>query len=745
MTDHSNQDQELQAFVQNHDWESAQSLDEPLEESVSPLKMVMDRMHGRWLWAILLGLVLSPIFAYVGWSVAPVKYDSIGTIQFKTALPALMEPTLETSAIEVEMEANRQSVASNQVLFEALGDPILLKYRGENISSGFAGIIADGLVISVPRRSNMVIVKFVSDDPQMSAGVVSSILKAYQKIHAPSPEVELADKQAKVKDLARAAEAEIDDIDQQRRALFENNRYGRTEVDSVIDANTTRLRELEIERLEIQRYMNKIVDLARLEGRDPDPENPDDRILPVREDLQLLEPQYARAYRDYLGYQANLQSKMGQLVPSHPIIRRLQMLVESQKQQLTAFEKLATERWLDGPGKGLSYGILQERLLAVDDESRDLRSVNADLSEQKFSSDKLLDSLDRSKQRLANYESRLSEMTNESDAVKEGRIQVNVDQVVPSLFPSKDRRSQMALAGAVGGFGVSFLGFFLLGSVDQKTYGVRQLTDASNSLRTLGVMPNMDEVDESPDTVNLATDCVHRIRSRIESRRSPETGYAMMVSSPFQGDGKTTLAISLGWSYAESGYRTVIVDADFIGRSMTHQFGRLRQPGLREIVRSGKLNGEVVELGHANLNLLGVGFDRRVSAANLNPGVLRRVIESLREEFDMIIIDTGPMTASIEALPVASASDGVVLALRRGRSRVRLEECINDIKTVGADYLGIVLNYADQADCMRYGSTSRTSMEVIAALEAGGPSESVPDAHPLIGNLPHNIQEDKTD
>ena len=41
MTDHSNQDQELQAFVQNHDWESAQSLDEPLEESVSPLKMVM--------------------------------------------------------------------------------------------------------------------------------------------------------------------------------------------------------------------------------------------------------------------------------------------------------------------------------------------------------------------------------------------------------------------------------------------------------------------------------------------------------------------------------------------------------------------------------------------------------------------------------------------------------------------------------------------------------------------------------
>ena len=213
-----------------------------------------------------------------------------------------------------------------------------------------------------------------------------------------------------------------------------------------------------------------------------------------------------------------------------------------------------------------------------------------------------------------------------------------------------------------------------------------------------------------------------------------------MVSSPFQGDGKTTLAISLGWSYAESGYRTVIVDADFIGRSMTHQFGRLREPGLREIVRSGKLNGEVVELGHRNLNLLGVGFDRRVSAANLNPGVLSRVIEALREDFDIIIIDTGPMTASIEALPVASVCDGVVLALRRGRSRARVDECINDIRTVGADYLGIVLNYADQADCLRYGSTSRTSMEVIAALEAGTSSVPTTESHPLIGRLPHTSE-----
>jgi Mrp family chromosome partitioning ATPase len=206
-------------------------------------------------------------------------------------------------------------------------------------------------------------------------------------------------------------------------------------------------------------------------------------------------------------------------------------------------------------------------------------------------------------------------------------------------------------------------------------------------MRVLGVMPDMDEVEEDGDSVMLATDCVHRIRARIESRRSPERGYAMMVSSPFQGDGKTTLAVSLGWSYAESGYKTLLLDADFIGRAMSHQFGHLRDPGLREIIRNGEVSDEIHELGHPNLSLLSVGFDRRISAANLSPRLMSRVLDAVRDDYDLVIIDSGPITASIEAIPVASASDGVVLTLRRGRSRGRLSECISDVRSAGADYL----------------------------------------------------------
>jgi Mrp family chromosome partitioning ATPase len=306
---------------------------------------------------------------------------------------------------------------------------------------------------------------------------------------------------------------------------------------------------------------------------------------------------------------------------------------------------------------------------------------------------------------------------------------------VPAFVPTKNKKLPAAIGGFVAGWGVSLGLFALIGNIDRKTFGVRQLKTSTDGTRVLGVLPNMDELGKLDGNPMLASDCVHRIRGRVESRRSPERGYTIMVSSPFQGDGKTTLAVSLGWSYAESGYKTLLLDADFVGRAMSHQFGRLKDPGLREIIRNGVVGDEVTELGHPNLSLLGVGFDRRISASNLSPRLVSRVLEHFREDYDIIIVDSGPITASIEAMPVASAVDGVILALRRGRSRARLTECRDDVLSVGADYLGVVLNYAERSDCERYGSTSKMSTSVQAALELDEASNPPITRNPIIQGL----------
>ena len=738
MTDQEDQEIIIHEESQDSGWVSSDAnhnVDDRVEDQANPLVMVLDRMHGRWLWAILLGIVLAPALSYLGWKLTPVKYMVRSHIEFVSVLPALVADTFETSRRETEMEAKVLEVYDHNVIQEALADPELANYVSADRYAEFAQDVYEGLAVSVPKRSQIVVVSYESQDRDLPHRVVGSVLRAYGKIKEPDSDVEFRKKRDRIEDLATKTENTIDDLDEQRRILFANNRYGISEVASIIESNTTQIRELEIERLEVEKYINTITRLLRQDGIEPDAANSEHRIHPTDDDLRGLEPMYELTRQQEKNMQLQLKSYQERFAAGHQVLRRLKSQAEAKTQEFTALAMNAKSAWLQGPGKSLTYPELTNRLIEIEDKSRALRGINAELSQQQYEADKIDSRLTREKSKLTDYERRLTEIENETESVKEGRVRIKDKGLGAPLAPEKDRRALMAVSGAFGGFGVSFALFFVLGSFDKKTFGVRQLGDHNNRLRTLGVMPNMNEVDKSPETVNLATDCIHRIRARIEARRSPEPGYALMVSSPFQGDGKTTLAVSLGWSYAESGYKTLLIDADFIGRAMTHQFGKLRDPGLREIVRSGKMNGEVVELGHPNLNLLGVGFDRRVSAANLNPTVLRKVINTLRDDFDMIILDTGPLTASIEALPVASVADGVALSLRRGRSRARITDCIHDIRGVGTDYLGVVLNYANRGDCMKYGSTSRTSMEVISALESAG-TEALPSgSHPLLGKI----------
>src|SRR5690606_17719004 len=141
-----------------------------------------------------------------------------------------------------------------------------------------------------------------------------------------------------------------------------------------------------------------------------------------------------------------------------------------------------------------------------------------------------------------------------------------------------------ALLGAVGGLGLSFAAFFLLGTIDRRAFATQQLKGSSGRALPpcLGVLPDLSRSSDDPEASDVAAHCVHQIRNQIEAQRPAEQGYVLAVSSPCQGDGKTSIVLSLGWSYAAAGYRTLMIDCDLVGRSLTRQLGMVGRPGLRE-------------------------------------------------------------------------------------------------------------------------------------------------------------------
>ena len=716
------------------------------EATSSPLDVVLTRMHGRWIQAIVLAAILAPIFGVAGFLLGPVEYTSSAQLQVIRSVDPLVEKTIETENIDATSVRADQAtlIGSNQVAARAIGK---LAERWESEEPSFRESVANEITVRMPRSSTLLLIQMEHPNRGFAAAAVNAVANAFLELHAPDSEVVFQQKVEKIQGRIEASRMRIRELSRQKNEILKDNEYQITSPGMIMDRRFEQLRRLDAQiedaESDAERVRDSVVAAARKraeeEEREPTEEEmtpkDDDLLVPSDKELESIDPELTgmESSLDDLRLQFSLiQNRFG---PRHEQYRRFEATVIAREKNYEKRVQAAREAWMAGPGQDHSWGSIQRRIGELRSDRTEIVDKMKSLDDAIIKSDEISTKIIGEQAELKKLGDRWQDLDREREGIRKGRVEF-LSEGMPGVIPSKDKRLQAAMFGSVAGFGAAFALFFLVGTLDQKTYAVSQLErGGGSSLKVLGVLPNMDEVTEDAEAVTLATDCIHRLRGRIEARRAPERGYALMVSSPFQGDGKTTLAVSLGWSYAESGYKTLLLDADFIGRAMTHQFGRLRDAGLREIIKNGRVQDEIVSLGEENLSLLGVGFDRRISAANLSPRLMARVLESVRDEYDIIIIDSGPITASIEAMPVASSSDGAVLALRRGRSRSRLPECIADLRSVGTDYLGVVFNYAEKSDCMRYGSTSKMSTAVKAALE-GEDTTALPSArNPLLGDM----------
>lgn len=296
------------------------------------------------------------------------------------------------------------------------------------------------------------------------------------------------------------------------------------------------------------------------------------------------------------------------------------------------------------------------------------------------------------------------------------------------------RTAQTAMAGFILGLVLGLIIALILESMDTSV-GTIEEVESFLEVPVIGFVPHLahDEAielfsgEEGLVTSGHALERQIRLISHFsppstisEAYRSLRTNLlfsqtgdhrVILVSSATVKEGKSTVAANLAVVVAQQGARVLLIDADMRKPMQHHTFGLKRDPGLSECLL-GQFSWQDATKRFSDVMLGDMGIDQALFTPGLDqldvltcgrvsanpPDLLAapamdKILEEVRQEYDMVLIDMPPMLHTTDATILASKVDGVLLVYHIGSVvRGALKRVKSNIESVGGRVLGVVLN-----------------------------------------------------
>src|SRR6266550_1200487 len=279
-----------------------------------------------------------------------------------------------------------------------------------------------------------------------------------------------------------------------------------------------------------------------------------------------------------------------------------------------------------------------------------------------------------------------------------------VDSAVVPLKPIKPRVVLTLFLGVLGGLGVAIGLAFFVNYLDDS---VKNQDDIETYLRLpfLGYIPNIktNSVLERDMQAHLhpqsnAAEGFRTLRAAIALAPKADRYRALAVTSTIPAEGKSLVASNLSIVMAQTGLKTLLVDAD-LRRPSVHKVFRLQSPVGLSSYLTEKVS-RVDEFIHTSevphLDVVCCGAVPSSPSELAGSKRMRQFLEEVRSRYDRVILDCPPVSAVSDPLIIASLSDGVTFVTKFNKIRRDLaRKTIQRIQDSGIHILGVVLNDID--------------------------------------------------
>ncbi len=178
---------------------------------------------------------------------------------------------------------------------------------------------------------------------------------------------------------------------------------------------------------------------------------------------------------------------------------------------------------------------------------------------------------------------------------------------------------------------------------------------------------------------------------------SPEQKCRLIgVTSALRDEGKSTTAVNLAYTMAESKKQVLLIEADMRLPSIHKRLGLSVSPGLSELLTSDSTDVCMQQYPTKNgsaLNVIASGEIPPLPSELLESKKMKMLLERSAEEFDYVIVDLPPVTVVTDAISLSAILDGMLLVVRENYCDSRsLQDAMNQFRLANVRLLGVVMN-----------------------------------------------------
>ncbi|HEY9865298.1 MAG TPA: polysaccharide biosynthesis tyrosine autokinase [Candidatus Obscuribacterales bacterium] len=554
-------------------------------------------------------------------------------------------------------------------------------------------------------------VSYINPEPQTAADLVNTLMEQYIQLDIEANRSETRTAREFLEAEVPKAKAQLEAVEQAIRRLKEQNRV--VDLDTEASSTTNILQELDQQiadaRAGLATETARVESLRLIFGKDAQEttvagfvgESP--TTIPALDELQKI--------------QQKIATERLRFSETHPVIQQLRKEEEILKAELARRVEQsfvgASDRIQDYQdpsnivqlrNQGLQQGLINSYAQAEANRASLERRISA-LSEvletyrQRANSLPALEikqlQLEREQETAKNtYQQLLDRLQDIQIADKQqvGNARIVAPAQVPDQ-PILSRQYAQLVRGTVLGLILAIVVAWLLETTEKK---IRNSQTARELLPypLLGAIPMFSRrLVVRDDPGSRVSEAFRSLQTNLRFVQSDRQIKVIVVTSAVPREGKSTIAANLAVATAQLGRRVLLIDGDLRLSSQHKLWSISNEMGLSAVLRDAVPLAQAISEVMPNLWVLPSGDRPPNPVALLDSSQMGVLIGNISKNYDLVIIDTPPLTAAADATILGKMTDGVVMVTRPGvadlESAKFSKELLEQSKQI---VLGLVVN-----------------------------------------------------